>query len=66
MADRFATSTTGAPPTDEQRRHSEDLRQRVIIAAAAVEELPDSRWKSLALTSFEEALMWANKAIFNP
>ena len=36
----------------------------IITAVEQVNLLPAGRYRSLALTSLEEAQMWANKAVF--
>lgn len=66
IAQRFPSSTTAPAPTLEMRIESGAVHTAIVDAAGEVEALvPDGRWKSLALTALEEALMWANKAIFN-
>jgi hypothetical protein len=63
---RFPTSVSAPPPTDDMRNESSTVRQATVDLAELIEAVvPDGRWKSLALTSLEESLMWANKAIFN-
>lgn len=63
---RFPTSMTAPAPTPAMRIDSIGVREAVVDAARAVDEaVPDGRWKSLALTALEEALMWANKGLFN-
>lgn len=52
------------PVTEHAREHHEAAREAVKTAAQRIVELtPESREQSLALTSLEEALMWANAAI---
>lgn len=66
VKERFVTSVTGKPPTDRQVEESDLVRSYIVDAASAVNRTaPDGRYKSLALTALEEALMWANKGIFN-
>lgn len=66
IAQRFPTSTSGPAPTFEMRVESNGVQSAIVDAAAEIEaNVPEGRWKSLALTALEEALMWANKAIFN-
>lgn len=49
---------------EEQKRKIEDMRQAFTKATAFVlENMKDSREKSLALTKLEEACMWAIKGI---
>lgn len=63
---RFPTSESAPEPTHEMREASAKVRAWIVTTAHSVEEhVPDGRWKSLALTALEEALMWANKAIYN-
>lgn len=63
---RFPTSASSPAPSFAMRMESESVRTAIVDAAGEVEALvPDGRWKSLALTALEEALMWANKAIYN-
>jgi len=57
---------SGPAPTLEMRIESNAVQSAIVDAASEVEaNVPEGRWKSLALTALEEALMWANKAIFN-
>jgi hypothetical protein len=52
------------PKDDEQKTRYEQVRRRGYEAAVAiVEETPESREQSLALTHLEQAIMWANAAI---
>lgn len=52
------------PPKGDQATRYEFLRARAREFATYVEyNCPDSREKSLALTSIEQAVMWANAAI---
>lgn len=63
---RFVTSATAPAPTAEQREDSRQITETIIQAAAEIDgRCLDGRWKSLALTQLEEALMWANKSIYN-
>lgn len=64
---RFVTAVDGAVPTDNQRQASALIKSLILDVAHTLNSVaPDSRTKSLALTALEEALMWANKSIFNP
>lgn len=67
IASRFPTAAAShVVPTPEMRAASLDLRERVVALAIAIDDSQeDSRWKSLALTSLEETLLWANKGLFN-
>lgn len=63
---RFPSSATSAPPTEEMRSDSRAVHEAITGAAGFVAALvPAGRWQSLALTALEEALMWANKGIYN-
>ena len=65
VKERFVTSVTGKAPTEDQVSASNFVRSYVIDTATSVNDaVPDGRYKSLALTALEEALMWANKGIF--
>lgn len=66
IAQRFPTSVTVTAHTFEMRVESNAVHAAIVETAGEIEALvPDGRWKSLALTALEEALMWADKAIFN-
>jgi len=52
-----------APDAEKVKRH-EEVRDAMHLAASAVNALaPDSREKSLAITSLEQAMFWANAAV---
>lgn len=52
-----------APGPGKQEAHA-DLRNACFLLASAINELcPDSREKSLAVTSIEEAMFWGNAAL---
>lgn len=40
----------------------DDLTAAFLTVAAVIETLPNSRYRSLALTKLEECSMWAKKA----
>lgn len=66
IASRFITAAGGTPPTDDQRKAVADNAASIVAAAEQIDAVaPDGRHKSLALTALEEALMWANKAVFS-
>jgi hypothetical protein len=66
IIDRFKTASTSERPTVETVDASIEMREGIISAAIRVNDtVPDGRWKSLALIALEEALMWANKGLFN-
>lgn len=66
IEDRFVTSATAPKPTDEQREASRQVTADIVAAGRRVEESTvPGRWQSLAFTALEEALMWANKSIYN-
>lgn len=55
--------TYHAPKNDQALRY-EMIRDRAHSLAEFInEKCPDSREKSLAITSLEEAVMWANASI---
>jgi hypothetical protein len=55
--------TYHAPKTDQSERYAQ-IRQEALATAFLIDrECPISREKSLALTSLEEAVFWANAAI---
>jgi hypothetical protein len=52
------------PPKPGQPNNYEDIRRNARRFAAIINaHCPDSREKSLAITSLEEAVMWANAGI---
>ena len=52
------------PPTGEQPKYYEDIRDRAANLALFINAMcPDSREKSLAITKIEEAVFWANASI---
>jgi len=60
LANRF----TYHPPKGDQADRYVAIRERAHDLAEFIDEsCPDSREKSLAVTSLEEAVMWANAAI---
>lgn len=55
---------THHPPKGNQATRYELIRDQAHNLAALINDnAPDSREKSLAITSLEEAVMWANAAI---
>lgn len=66
IADRFTTAAGSPPPTDEQRALVAANTAAIVAAAEQLDTVPAGRHKALALTALEEALMWANKAVFAP
>lgn len=64
LASRFVTAVTADAPTADQVAIVRQNAGAITAAAEQIHQLPDGRYKSLALTSLEEALMWANKAVF--
>jgi hypothetical protein len=51
-------------PKEGQPKKYEDIRATALELAKLIDELcPDSREKSLAITSLEESTMWANASI---
>ncbi|MBQ9917379.1 MAG: hypothetical protein IJO71_09315 [Microbacterium sp.] len=62
--ERFTAAATSSPPTQHQRDHVAHNQEAVRATARAFDQLPEGRLRSLAYTALEEALMWANKAVF--
>ena len=53
-------------PTDKQKSTMDIYRNSFLqLAEEIMEDVPDCRERSLALTKLEEASMWLNKAIVN-
>lgn len=53
-------------PTDKQKNTMDTYRGTFQqFADIIMEEIPDCRERSLAITKLEEASMWLNKAIIN-
>ena len=51
-------------PKDGQQEHYERIRCKAKMLAAYInEKCPESREKSIALTKWEECVMWANASI---
>jgi len=50
-------------PTEEQKAQMQTFRDKYEALLRDVEQLPDSRGKSIALTKLEESSMWVNKSI---
>lgn len=53
---------TNRPPTEEQAAILDEITARMHETAALLESLPESRFRSLAMTKLEECSMWAKKA----
>lgn len=47
---------------DEQKQWIDDMRNAVKTMGSLLDQLPNSRRKSIALTQLETAIMFANKA----
>lgn len=63
MADAFLDLFTNRPPNPEQARALDHITAVMQQAAASIDELPTSRFRSLAMTKLEECSMWAKKAV---
>lgn len=64
LLNRIERDFTYHPPKGDQQSRYEYLRHRAkTLAGDIVRNTPVSREQSLALTSLEEAVMWANAAI---
>jgi hypothetical protein len=53
---------TNRKPNEAQAQKLDDITTDMLGVAATLSELPDSRFKSLAMTKLEECSMWAKKA----
>lgn len=53
---------TNRPPTPEQADVLDEITGAMLGVADVLDQLPPSRYKSLALTKLEECSMWAKKA----
>lgn len=54
---------TNRPPTPEQAKILDAITEQMLATGAVLEEnLPSSRYRSLAMTKLEECSMWAKKA----
>lgn len=51
--------------TEKQQERSDQLRENYIALGHLVENMPNSRALSLAMTKLEESAMWAQKAILD-
>ena len=64
LASRYVTAATSDAPSQDQVAIVRQNAGAITAAAEQLNQLPDGRYKALALTALEEALMWANKAVF--
>ena len=65
---RFQTASSNAVPDDIEKRKElqEEVRQAVLGLATLIDvEIADGRDKSIALTSLEDVLLRAGRAIFS-
>lgn len=53
---------TNRPPNLEQKWLLDRITEEMHSVAGTIGMLPDSRFKSLAMTKLEECSMWAKKA----
>jgi hypothetical protein len=62
--DEIATRFTHHPPTGDQPAKYQLIREKARrLAEFIVDATPESREQSLAITSLEETVFWANAAI---
>jgi hypothetical protein len=54
---------TNRAPKGLQNDALDDITAAMLEAAAVIETLPPSRFRSLAMTKLEECSMWAKKAV---
>jgi hypothetical protein len=67
MPDQEPSRTAAAlfvnrPPTPEQAQMLDAITAAMTEAGTLLLQLPESRFRSLAMTKLEEASMWAKKA----
>lgn len=53
---------TNRTPTPAQSAVLDEITRTMLDVADVLDNLPDSRFKSLAMTKLEECSMWAKKA----
>lgn len=53
---------TNRPPNEAQAAMLDEITASMQATATVIERLPESRFRSLALTKLEECSMWAKKA----
>lgn len=53
---------TNRPPTPRQEEVLDEITAKMLDTADLLETLPESRFRSLAMTKLEECSMWAKKA----
>lgn len=53
---------TNRPPNEPQAAVLDDITEVMRETAEVIERLPESRFRSLAMTKLEECSMWAKKA----
>lgn len=52
-----------AASSEEKRNEHTSVREQCRVLATALNEIPEGREKSLAITHLEEVMFWANAAI---
>lgn len=50
------------PPTPDQAEVLDEITEQMLATAELLKRLPESRFRSLAMTKLEECSMWAKKA----
>lgn len=50
------------PPTPEQAEVLDEITEQMLATAELLKRLPESRFRSIAMTKLEECSMWAKKA----
>lgn len=53
---------TNRPPNEAQGQKLDEITEAMHACSEVIKSLPDSRYKSLAMTKLEECSMWAKKA----
>lgn len=54
---------TNRAPTPEQAEALDEITEQMLATAELLDRLPNTRFKSLAMTKLEECSMWAKKAV---
>lgn len=53
---------TNRPPTPEQAEVLDEITEQMLATVELLRRLPESRFRSIAMTKLEECSMWAKKA----
>lgn len=53
---------TNRPPNEAQAAMLDEITSRMLDTAELIQQLPDTRFRTNAITRLEECSMWAKKA----